>query len=454
MDSAQSRAKEKESSMNYEAIKTLARESHVPVTELIALAPANDPFYVGTERDKTLGAWFRDLWHAFGYTTGVHIRRMHYAIVSQNPPINFPNGKPYENTEACWNELTNAAKAARYLEYVDPAAFVDRRNDDPVDHLDYWTRREAEAYVSFLDRLEDIALPEPPGVPGYRLDYNAPQRYHLEMWCEKSTMNDILEPLAQTYQATLLFGKGELSITAALQAIKRFQRTGRPVRIFYVSDFDPAGAGMPVSMSRKLEYFVHHLGLDLDIKLYPVVLTSAQTKQYPRLLPTPIKDTERRKATFEAKYGGGAIELDALEALYPGELARVLERELSRYFDRSLPLRVQSAVGDIRARLDQAAHSVWSPYHDEIQAINEEWQAISDALKERLAEHMARRTALWQSIQADLEASQPDVSLEDIPEAREANEREGALYDSTRDYLAQNRVYQAHRANMNNLDVA
>src|ERR1700738_5320477 len=135
--------------MDYTEIKTLAKELRVPVTDLIALAPHNDPFYTGTERDKTLGAWFRDCWHMLGYTTGVHIRRMHYAIVSQNPPASFPNGRPDENTEACCNELTNAAKAARYLEYVDPAAFVDRRNDDPVDHLDYWTGRKAQAWVSY-----------------------------------------------------------------------------------------------------------------------------------------------------------------------------------------------------------------------------------------------------------------------------------------------------------------
>ncbi len=440
--------------MNYEAIKALAKASHVPVTHFIALTPQNDPFYTGTERDKTLGAWFRDLWQQFGYTTGVHIRRMHYAIVSQNPPVCLPGGKPYANTEACWNELNNASKAARYLEYVDPEAFVDRRNDDPVDHLDYWTQRQADVFTSSVETLDDITMPEPPGVPGYRLACEASQRYHLEIWCEKSTMNDILEPLARTYRATLLFGKGELSITAALAAIKRFQRTGRPVRIFYVSDFDPAGAGMPVSMSRKLEYLIYRQHLDLDIKVYPTVLTSAQTRQYPLLLPTPIKETERRKARFEATYGEGAIELDALEALYPGELARILQRELSRYYDSSLSTRLFQAKQQIWAQLNEREHAIISQYREEIQAIEEEWQAMSDALTTNLSAHMARRTALWHLIQEELEEQQPAISVEDIPEASVVSERDGALYDSTRDYLAQNDIYQAHKANMNNLDVA
>lgn len=438
--------------MNYEAIKALAKKRRVPVTELIALSPQNDPFYTGTERDKMLGAWFLEHWQQLGYTTGVHIRRMHYAIVSQNPPVRLPNGKPYENTEACWNELTNAAKAARYLEYVDPAAFVDRRNDDPVDHLDYWTQRSAGASISYEGTAEDIELPEPPALPGYHLHCETPQRYHLEVWCEKSTMNDILAPLARTYRATLLFGKGELSITAALAAIERFQRTGRPVRIFYVSDFDPAGAGMPVSMSRKLEYFVHHYHLKLDIRVYPIVLTYAQTKYYPRLLPTPIKETERRKARFEAKYGSGAIELDALEALYPGELARIVRDELSRYYDPSLSTRLLTAQQHIWRRFKEKEHEIMAQHENEIQAIDEEWEDLRDALAANLSIHMARRTNLWQTIQAELEEHQPTFSVEELPEARVAVEREGALYDSMRDYLEQNNVYQAHKANMNNLE--
>lgn len=439
--------------MNYEQIKALAKELHVPVTDLIALAPQNDPFYTGTPRDLSLGRWFADLWQTFGYSRGVHIRRMHYQLVSQNPRVTFPNGLPYENTEQCWNELTNAAKAARYLELVDPGAFVDRRNDDPISHLNTWHTRRAETYTS-SSSSPDIELPELLDLPHYSFSVDTTQRYHLEIWCEKSTMNDILEPLARRYEGVVMYGKGELSITMALQSIERFQDSGRPVRIFYVSDFDPAGAGMPVSMSRKLEYFVRHMGLDIDIKLFPVMLTYAQTKQYSRLLPTPIKETERRKDKFEAKYGAGAVELDALEALYPGELARILSREMSRYYDSSLERRMMQARYDIRTRLEKEQSQVHRRYQDEIDALNEEWADIQERIKALLTSHTAKRSALWEEISADLDANLPEISKDDIPEAVEADERPGALYDSQRDYLTQNRVYQAHRANMNNTEVA
>lgn len=440
--------------ITYDVIKRLAKELHVPITDLIALAPQNDPFYTGTPRDLEMGRWFADLWQEFGYSRGVHIRRMHYQLVSQNPPVMMPNGKPYENTEACWNELNYAAKAARYLEYVDPGAFVDRRNEDPINHLNTWRVRNAEAYTSYVDNSPEVELPALPGVPHYNFSLSTPQRYHLEVWCEKSTMNDILAPIVESYEGVLMFGKGELSITMALDAIRRFERTGRAVRIFYVSDFDPAGASMPVAMSRKLEYFVRNMGLDLDIKLFPVVLTYAQVKHYTRLLPTPIKESERRKDKFEAKYGQGAVELDALEALYPGELARILRRDMSRYYDSSLRSRMNQAENVVRQRLASAQQEVHNRYASEIEALESERLAISNEIKALLASHVERRAELWQEIQGELDNNLPDISEDDLPEAAEAEERAGALYDSQRDYTDQNAVYQAHKANMNNTSIA
>ena len=58
----------KEWSMDYAEIKIMAQEQKVRVTDLIVLAPANDPFYVGTDGDTLLGNWFYELWQRFNYT--------------------------------------------------------------------------------------------------------------------------------------------------------------------------------------------------------------------------------------------------------------------------------------------------------------------------------------------------------------------------------------------------
>ncbi len=150
--------------MDYEEIKQLARSSGQRVTDLIVLAPQNDPFYSGTPNDWALAQWFAGLWNAFGYTTRVHIRRVHYQIISQNPPVALPNGKPYENTEESWGILNLASKAARYLGLVDPAAFTDRRNPDPVVYASHHAY-DPEVYASGRLWASDLNLPDFPDLP-------------------------------------------------------------------------------------------------------------------------------------------------------------------------------------------------------------------------------------------------------------------------------------------------
>src|SRR5262249_42947830 len=98
----------------YDRIKELARQLRTPIPNLLALARQNDPFMAGGPADQKQAEWFADLWRRFGYTRGVHLRRVHYQLVSQHAPLRH-DGDPYENTERCWALLGTAGKAARYL---------------------------------------------------------------------------------------------------------------------------------------------------------------------------------------------------------------------------------------------------------------------------------------------------------------------------------------------------
>ncbi|KXK20468.1 MAG: hypothetical protein UZ15_CFX003001693 [Chloroflexi bacterium OLB15] len=80
-------------------------------------------------------------------------------------------------------------------------------------------------------------------------------------------MNDVLLPLCGQYRVNLVTGVGEMSITSVLELTRRMN--GKPVRIFYVSDFDPAGQSMPCAVARKVEYFQHKHGDDADVMLFP-----------------------------------------------------------------------------------------------------------------------------------------------------------------------------------------
>ena len=163
--------------------------------------------------------------------------------------------------------LNMASKAARYLQLVNPAAESSRRNDDPVI---FAAASSSSPHIRVYGNLwqSSLDLPDFPEVPEYGTGgFAGEQRYHLEVWCEKSTMNDVLLPLCQRYGANLQTGSGELSITATLALADRLREVNKPARIFYVSDFDPAGQSMPVAVSRKLEYFVRRSGLELDVRV-------------------------------------------------------------------------------------------------------------------------------------------------------------------------------------------
>ena len=340
--------------MNYESIKALAAKTGQRVSELLALAMKNDPFYSGCPAKVRDAQWFLEVWKRFGFGNGIHLRRIHYRIVSEKEPVLLPNGMPYINTIECWNHLGEASKAARYQRLVDSAAFIDRRNPDPKIFValrpapvvpNYRIEEPYWSLPSIDVQLESsLNLPRP-DVRGY--DYElVDQRYHLELWIEKSTMDDVLEPLCRRYGVDLVTGIGFQSITSVITMLRqRVSAHSKPTRIFYISDFDPAGEKMPVATARQIEYWIHEYAPDIGAKLTVLVLTKEQVIHY-QLPRIPIKESDLRKKGFEDRHGEGACELDALEALHPGELARIVRHAVKPYFDEDLWERLQEADGE------------------------------------------------------------------------------------------------------------
>jgi len=465
---------------DYNSIKAIAKQTGCVIADLLALASNNDPFYVGRPSTVEAAEWFARLWRQFGYGRGVHLRRIHYQIVSQDPPVKRPDGRVYENTEQCWDFLNNASKWARYLGLVSPDAFVDRRNPDAivnaawnsvepepvVDLLDYW-----EAYDYELPNLPTLRpLPDRlPSLPrmeaGGGFDY-IQQPYLIEVWAEKTTMNDVLEPVCRRYRANLVTGAGELSITAVRSFLKRVEEAGRPARILYISDFDPAGLGMPISVARKIEFYQRTDGYDqFDIALQPVVLTADQVGEF-QLPRVPVKDSDLRKEHFEEAYGQGQVELDALEALYPGELARIVVQEILRYYDTDLFDRAEEAKQALQNELDRIRGEIISEHEDELIEVRTEYQEVVEAFeqtrqefdrlveqfvpqieshRERLERLTERAKGVNEKIYDELNNAYVDLAEYPVPDAEVEGDPYGLLYDSSRDYLDQLEAYKARR---------
>lgn len=401
--------------VDYEQIKEMAAARGQRVNDLLALAPKNDPFYTGTPADLARAEWFENIYTRAGYSAqrAPHLRRIHYWTVSQEPPINMPDGKPYENTEKCWAFLIEAGKAARYLGYVPMNGIVDNKNPNPHIHANY-----LDEEPGFRLYIPDLAFPHV-WVDGIE-NVNA-QPYHLEVWCEKSTMNDVLLPICQRFNANLVTFEGEVSITAVcVNLMQRIQDSGeKPTRIFYISDFDPAGNSMPVAMSRKLEFAL--VDRDIDVRVQPIALTADLVKKY-RLPRIPIKETERRAEKFEASFGTGAVELDALEALYPGTLAKIVGNHLSDFYSKDAEAETQRRSEALRQAVSTKIEAITSRYAQQIAAL----KAMQDELR---------------AIEVDVEDFRVDRFE---PEAEEWEE--DWLFVSDRDYIDQISFYKAHKS--------
>jgi hypothetical protein len=432
--------------VGYKSVKAYAKRHGLRVNDCFVLSPQNDPFYCGSPAQRRDAEWFVEIWKRFHYTNNIHIRRIHYRIISQEREgqVILPhNGKVYENTERCFDVLNNASKYARYLELVDPAAFIDKRNPEVLINR-YGRLEDPEVFIeqSTMAELPDVSSWYP-SWPRYSVNdcYVGEQRYVLEVWCEKSTMDDILVPLCRRYEANLQIGVGELSYIKASEFVNRVKSLGKPIRLFYISDFDPGGQSMPVAVARKVEFDLRTKYSDLDIRIEALMLTVDQVKEF-HLPRTPIKEKEKRKTKFEERYGEGAVELDALEALHPGVFGRIVEDALKVYYDDGLDLQVRIARDHFNNKLAKIHQNVISAHQDEVDRVLERHKKIAEEFKQRIQSYNDDVSKLSDQIEEELIEQCPDIDDYPIPEAKEVVESNDVLFDSKRDYYTQLKAYK------------
>ncbi|MCZ6859084.1 MAG: hypothetical protein O7I42_02175 [Alphaproteobacteria bacterium] len=422
--------------LDYTSIKGLAKQSGRSTKDLLVLASQNDPYYAGVASRQQEAEWFAEIWHRFGFSDGVHLRRIHYVLVSQREegdPVLKPDGKPYRNSTNDSGLLNRASLSARYLDLIPLNAPVDRRNDEPMIFTPEIKAERMSVFVRDFEPDVTYLVRDAPDLPTFDIrGFYPEQDYLVEVRIEKSTQNDWLVPLCSRRGINLVVGIGESSEILSRHLAERAQATGKPARIIYMSDFDPAGRSMPVSVARKLGYYIDKFDFDVDVTLNPLVLTEEQCQHYD-LPRTPIKD-ENRRDKFEEKFGTGATELDALEALYPGEMAKLLEAEIDRYLDPTLIERVAAVRWQLASRLRQIQEKVNEPHQEEIDELTSDYEGLVGHLEawERSAED------LWSTNTEEMEEAEPDLEEFQKPTPRPATEPDGfVLFDSRRDYLTQ-----------------
>jgi len=384
---------------------------------------STDPFLVGSETDYINAHWVASLWDRMMNTRRkpMHFRGFHYWVQSQ--AVKKPDGTIYAqgaDPAKDWTFLLHSAQLARYLDIGSWNNIVDFKHPEPSDHDNYiigsGIDNTGEVDIqsnlnSKLDGLVNEFLRE--------LIYQSPsyqdngyQLYHNEVWCEKNSMGFIIEPACRKYEACYQALTGQSSVErveACADRALRAAQAGKKVRIFYISDFDRYGMSMVSAVARKIEFFIQK-NPNADVRVTRLALDESQIARF--------------KLPFAPKHGEKVVELDALEAIHPGELGKIVENALKPYYD-----------------------------FEKVKIVQQENRRIKDEVRQMLEEKL--RPALTTAFQdIDLEGLSSDIDLTNtinpnfeppVPEHDTDESKHVWMFDSTRDYWSQWSAYKEYK---------
>jgi hypothetical protein len=162
--------------------------------QLTVLSERRDPYRIDTDSGRAEGEWLAGLMNQLiDPERRIHLRGLHYAIVASGNVLK-PNGLPYTNTEEDWIFLSErAAKVARWLGLIPFNRIVDERNDEPFIYIPEYRDLSADPWAG--SRL-DYELPEKPHLSFATGQWPVIQPYHLIMIGEKTSLREVLEPIA------------------------------------------------------------------------------------------------------------------------------------------------------------------------------------------------------------------------------------------------------------------
>jgi len=388
--------------------------SGLPMRELTVLSTPRDPYRLDTRAGHREAKWFSEMVERFlEPEQRIHLRGLHYRISSAADVARPDNGMPYINDHDNWLYLIEkASKAARWLGYVPFARIVDERNAPPEIFV-----AEYATPVSVLAAGERIEVADnyDPLPQFVTTNTGGRQHYRIILFGEKTSLSQILRPIAERIGAEMILPTGEASDTLIAEVAARASQDGRSAIVLYFSDFDPSGRQMAISVSRKLQALcdlLYHGGL--EIELHQVALTLEQVTRL-GLPSTPLKETERRKDKWRAAMGHEQTEIDALIALDPDELTRIAEAAIAPFYDETLKERCRAAYDtwwrDANELLTNDAR-----YDDARQSIEDAHNEVMDAIDNLVTAQDDAESTLSDIEPPPFDCPEPELNDEDAPQ--------------------------------------
>jgi hypothetical protein len=413
-----------------EIISQAAFDCEVSIKELCVLADNNDPYTAWKRRRPA--EWFAHLFHRFVRPGGRrHLRGFFYLLVSHPEGIAGPDGKPFINDYKHWVAMQRAANDARWVGLIPFKGIIDERN------------AAAEIYVPELDTIAtsvnsgaEANLPAAieAALPSFDLHgFRGRQTHRIIFYGEKSSLIEVLRPIAERIGAEMIIVIGESSNTRIEEAAERLVADGRPGVLLYFSDFDPSGYQMPISVARKLQALRDLLYPNLDIKLYPVALTNDQVRDL-GLPSAPLKHKEKRASKWREAFDHDQTEIDALVELYPDVLRQATHDAIAPFYDFDLAHRVDQARQEWQQKADQAL-AEHPAYQEAVEQIEAAWEAAAEAVVKLSEEQNKAAAALRNAV-----PEKPE-----LPNAEPRGEAKLALFDSAEDFVTATRRLRQHK---------
>jgi len=320
-----------------------------------------DPYLVGSDGEYQDANWAAKWWDKMMDTRKrpIHIRGFYYWLYNN---AKKPNGKTFgagvDDPMKDWRWLMHASQVARYLSIGEWKGLIDIKHPEPQDYDEYSADTSMYSIDDTVpniiksklnDTLEGIIQEALRLAPAY--EDSGFQTYHAEVWCEKGSMGSIIEPICRRARAAYQPLVGQASVEKvemlARRAIKAVE-AGKKVRIWYIADWDRYGWTMVAAVARKLEFFIVRNGIEgADVKLARLALSEDQIAKY-NLPKSPKK-------------GEAVVELDALDAIYPGELDKIIKGAVNPYVDAKGPNVVREENYNMKERLRQILENELRP---------------------------------------------------------------------------------------------
>lgn len=161
----------------------------------------------------------------------------------------------------------------------------------------------------------------------YRADLWQFADHYCEVWVESRSIAGVIEATCQELAVSLYPTGGFSSISLVYEAARDINEgDGKPVTIFYVGDYDPAGVLIDQVLEREMR---QHLHSNVWLTFSRIGITQEQILEFD--LPTkPRKDTDRRARHVEATVEAEAMPAGILRRLVRDAVERLLPHDALR----------------------------------------------------------------------------------------------------------------------------